>query len=131
MHPPRPVGIHSLGYVAQSDEQALTEFWPHYLEMMTRIGRERGFRAPNPASYAAEVAQGSLYVGAPLTVARRISETLRALGASRFDLKYGMGNLAHERLLRSIELYGEQVVPMVREMIAEAGPALASTGAGG
>ena len=125
-HPPQPVGIHSLGYVAESDEEAYNEFWPHYHEMMTRIGRERGFRSPTPASYAAEVAQGSLYVGSPDTVARRITETLRGLGATRFDLKYGMGDLAHEQLLRCIELYGERVIPLVREMMADDAPELTS-----
>ncbi|HEY9016548.1 MAG TPA: hypothetical protein VIM84_15955, partial [Gemmatimonadales bacterium] len=69
-----------------------------------------------------EIAQGSLYVGSPETVARKISATVQALGASRFDLKYSAGTLGHEVMLRSIELYGREVMPQVRELLAEVSP---------
>ena len=63
--------------------------------------------------------QGALYVGSPETVAGKIAANLTALGANRFDLKYGMGGLFHELLMINIELYGTQVIPRVRELVAE------------
>jgi alkanesulfonate monooxygenase SsuD/methylene tetrahydromethanopterin reductase-like flavin-dependent oxidoreductase (luciferase family) len=65
------------------------------------------------------VERGSLYVGAPDTVARKIAATVRALGIARFDFKYSVGTLSHDKLLRSIELYGAEVIPRVRQLLAE------------
>jgi alkanesulfonate monooxygenase SsuD/methylene tetrahydromethanopterin reductase-like flavin-dependent oxidoreductase (luciferase family) len=56
-----------------------------------------------------------LYVGSPETVARKIAATVKALRLSRFQLKYSAGPLAHEKLMRSIELYGSEVTPLVRK----------------
>jgi probable LLM family oxidoreductase len=115
---PRPIGVHSPGHVADTDEAARDEFFPHYLEVFGRVARQRGFRTPTRASFEQEIAQdGALYVGSPETVARKIAVTLRKLGATRFDLKYGMGGLAHESLLRNNELYGTRVAPLVRDML--------------
>ena len=58
-----------------------------------------------------------MYVGAPETVARKIAATVRALDLSRFEMKYSQGHLGHEAMMRSIELYGTQVIPMVRELL--------------
>ena len=66
-----------------------------------------------------EVEHGSLYVGSPETVARKIAATVSTLGIQRFDLKYSTGPLQHEKLMRAIELYGTQVIPRVRELLAE------------
>ena len=77
-----------------------------------------GARPAGPSS-TSEIAEGSLYVGSPETVARKIAATVRALGASRFDLKYSAGTLGHELMLRSIELYGREVIPRVRELVSE------------
>ncbi len=63
-------------------------------------------------------ADGSLYVGSAETVAAKIARTAAALGVDRFDLKYSSGRLPHQRLMRNIELYGTQVVPRVRELLA-------------
>jgi probable LLM family oxidoreductase len=115
-----PVGVHSPGHVADTDAQAREELWPHYEVMRNRIGAERGWPPTSRAEFDREIAAGSLYVGSPETVARKIAATVRALGASRFDFKYSAGTLAHERLLRSIELYGREVVPRVRRLLAEA-----------
>lgn len=117
--PDRPVGVHSPGHVAATDEQARTEFWPHYLEVIRRVSKTRGFAVPTEESFMREIGpQGALYVGSPETVARKIAANLPALCATRFDLKYGMGGLSHESLLTNIELYGTQVVPRVRELLA-------------
>ncbi|GJG85900.1 oxidoreductase [Gemmatimonadetes bacterium T265] len=116
--PALPVGVHSPGYVADTDARAAEEFWPDYQRMHARIGAERGWAPMARAAFDQEVARGSLYVGAPETVARKIAATARALGVARFDLKYSAGPLAHDRLMRSIELYGTRVVPRVRELLA-------------
>jgi probable LLM family oxidoreductase len=122
-HPPLPVGVHSPGHVAETDAQAREELWPAYQVMRNRIGAERGWGPTGRAEFEREVAAGSLYVGSPDTVARKIAKTVRGLGASRFDLKYSNGTLRHELMLRSIELYGHEVIPRVRELLAEAAPA--------
>ncbi len=114
-----PVGIHSPGHVAETDQQAREELWPHYRTMRDRIGAERGWPPISAAEFDHEIAAGSLYAGSPETVARKIASTVRALGASRFDLKYSAGTLGHETMLRSIELYGRKVIPRVRQLIAE------------
>ena len=86
------------------------------------IGSVPSADGPRPAgpSSTSEIAEGSLYVGSPETVARKIAATVRALGASRFDLKYSAGTLRHELMLRSIELYGREVIPRVRELVSDA-----------
>ncbi|WP_439657980.1 LLM class flavin-dependent oxidoreductase [Lentzea sp. HUAS TT2] len=116
---PLPIGIHSPGHVAPTDEQAREEFWPHYLDVIGRLGKTRGFSTPTPESYAHEVGpHGALFVGSPETVAEKMARTMKKLDASRFDLKYGIGGLSHESLMRTIELYGTKVVPLVRDMLA-------------
>jgi len=62
--------------------------------------------------------EGALYVGSPETVAQKIAQNLTTLGANCFDLKYGMGGLSHQALMTTIELYGNQVIPRVRELLA-------------
>jgi len=117
-HPELPVGMHSPGFVADSDEQAREEVWRPYSEMMTRIGAERGWPPMSRAQYQQEVEHGSLYVGSPETVARKIGASSRALEVARFDLKYSAGTLSHPKLMRCIELYGSVVIPRVRELLA-------------
>jgi probable LLM family oxidoreductase len=119
--PDRPVGVHSPGHVAATDEQAREEFWPHYLEVIRHASKTRGFAVPTKESFMHETgSQGALYVGSPETVARKIAANLPMLGATRFDLKYGMGGLSHAALMTNIELYGTEVVPRVRELLADA-----------
>jgi probable LLM family oxidoreductase len=115
---PLPVGVHSPGHVADTDEQAREEFWPRYLQVITHVAETRGFAIPTKESFMYEVGpRGALFVGSPETVARKIAATLPALGANRFDLKYGMGGLSHEVLMKNIELYGTQVLPRVRALL--------------
>src|ERR1700736_587071 len=85
--------------------------------MRDRIGAERGWPPMQPSEFDQEVDRGSLYVGSPETVAAKIAATAKALGPSRFDLKYSAGALPHEKLMRCIELYGSKVIPLVREML--------------
>lgn len=114
----QPVGVHSHGYVADTDAQARDELWPDYKAMRDRIGAERGWPPMQRSEFDREADHGSLYVGSPETVARRIATTARALSLSRFDMKYSAGALSHERILRCIRLYGERVIPRAREMLA-------------
>ncbi|HKU62877.1 MAG TPA: LLM class flavin-dependent oxidoreductase [Gemmatimonadales bacterium] len=126
-----PLGVHSPGYVADGDDEAREQLWPAYRAMRDRIGRERGWPPMSRAEFEHEIADGSLYVGSPETVARKIAATVRDLGASRFDLKYSAGTLSHERMLRSIELYGSTVIPRVRELLASAPSAEQPSAVGG
>ncbi|MCS5733651.1 LLM class flavin-dependent oxidoreductase [Herbiconiux daphne] len=115
----QPVGVHSPGHIAATDEEAREQLWPHYQALMNRIGRERGWSPMGRAHFEQEVGpHGSLYVGAPETVATKIANAVRTLGVDRFDLKYGNGGLGHDKLMTSIELYGTRVIPRVRELLA-------------
>lgn len=124
-----PVGAHSPGHIAETDSRAREELWNPYREMHSRIGAERGWPPISRDQYEHEIERGSLYVGSPETVALKIASTARALGLSRFDLKYSSGPLPHATMLRSIELYGTEVIPRVRELLAvpdDASPAIQS-----
>ena len=115
---PQPIGVHSPGHVAPTDEQAKDELWPHYSAMMNRIGRERGWPPRSRDDFEREAGpDGALYVGAAETVAEKIVRTVNVLDLSRFDLKYSNGTLPHDALMKSIELYGTEVVPRVRHRL--------------
>ena len=116
--PVQPIGVHSPGYVAETDDAARAELWPDYKQMRDRIGAERGWPPMGRAEFEREADHGSLYVGAPETVARKIAATAKALGIQRFNLKYSAGPLPHAKLMRSIELYGRKVIPLVHDMLA-------------
>jgi len=118
--PAQPIGIHSPGFIGETDEEARELLWPHYKIMRDRIGKERGWGEMTRAEFDSEANTGSLYVGSAETVARRIASSIIALGADRFDLKYSAGPLPHAALLRGIELYGTKVIPMVKEIVGEA-----------
>jgi probable LLM family oxidoreductase len=117
--PPLPVGVHSPGYVADTDEQARDALWPYMKQGRDRIGAERGWPPLQREQYDHDAGpEGSLYVGSPETVARKIATTAKALGLARFDMKYSAGRLPHMKLMRCIELYGTQVIPLVRDMLS-------------
>lgn len=116
---PMPLGMHSPGHVAESDREARDQLWEHFAANRNRIGAERGWPKATRFEFEAEASEGSLYVGSPETVAQKIAATVRALGVDRFDLKYANGTMPHEQLMSSIELYATEVIPRVRELIAE------------
>jgi probable LLM family oxidoreductase len=124
--PRLPVGVHSPGHVAETDAQARDELWPGYREMRDRIGAERGWGPTSRSEYEQEIDSGSLYVGSPETVARKIAATAKALGVQRFDMKYSSGPLGHAALMRCVELYGREVIPRVRELLAAPAPVTAA-----
>ncbi len=116
---PLPVGMHSPGYVAETDEQAREELFPHFQAQRDRIGRERGWPPTTRIQFERDAsAEGALYVGSPETVARKIATNLALLGVTRFDLKYANGAMGHDQLMRCIELYGTRVAPLVRDMLS-------------
>lgn len=115
-----PVGLHSLGFVAPTDEEAIEIQWPYYKEQFEWAARERGWRDPTYEQFLAEVDHGSMYVGSPETVANRIAAVIRTLGLSRFDLLYALGRVPHQQRMATIELYGRAVIPRVRELLATA-----------
>jgi probable LLM family oxidoreductase len=115
-----PIGIHSHGCIAETDREAQDALWPAWREMRDRIGRERGWPPTSEREFQHEIEAGSLYVGAPDTVARRIADTLLAMGVQRFDMKYSAGPLSHAHMRRSIALYGTEVIPRVRAHLAAA-----------
>lgn len=118
--PEQPIGVHSPGHVAETDQQAQDELWPHYAEMHRRIGRDRGWPPLTRAEYDVTAGpQGALMVGSPETVATKITTVAKALGLSRFDLKYSHGTLPHEAMMKSIELYATEVAPRVRENLRQ------------
>ncbi|MCW1250674.1 LLM class flavin-dependent oxidoreductase [Acaricomes phytoseiuli] len=116
--PSMPLALHSPGFVAPTDEEAKEVMWPHHQKMRDRIGAERGWGPISTIEYEREIQGGSLYVGSPETVARKIARTIKLLGVNRFDLKYSAGTLGHDQLMRNIKLYGTEVVPRVREILA-------------
>lgn len=115
--PPLPIGVHSHGFIGATDAQAKDDLFADYKRMRDRIGSERGWPPMGRAEFEREIEHGSLYVGAPETVARKIAATAKALGVARFDLKYSAGPLPHDKMMRSIELYGRKVIPLVRDML--------------
>jgi probable LLM family oxidoreductase len=114
-----PIGLHTLGFVAETDEEAMEIQWPSYKEQFESAARERGWRLPTYEQFLAEVDHGSMYVGSPETVANRIAGVIRTLSLSRFDLHYAIGPIPHEQRMAAIELFGREVIPRVRELIAE------------
>ena len=116
--PDLPIAVHSPGFIADTDEEAAEQYWSHHRVMRDRIGAERGWPKSTPEEFVNEIQHGSLYLGSPETVARKLASTMSTLGIQRFDLKYSAGTLPHELMMRSIELYGSIVIPMVKDILA-------------
>src|SRR5215210_361626 len=98
-HGSLPLGVHSPGHIAETDARAREELWPAYQVMRNRIGAERGWGPTSRAEFEHEIAAGSLYVGSPETVAKKIAGTVGALGVSLFDFKYSVCTLSHDVML--------------------------------
>jgi probable LLM family oxidoreductase len=121
--PALPIAVHSPGFIAATDAEAIELLWPHAEAQLRRIGRERGWPPITRARFESDIAAGAWHVGSPETVAQKMANTVQTLGIDRFDLKYSVGTLPHERSLQTIELYATQVIPRVRELLAAAQPA--------
>jgi probable LLM family oxidoreductase len=116
----RPIGMHSPGFVAATDDEAKELFYPGYRETRDRIGAQRGWPPLSRQEFDAEVEHGSLYVGSVETVSRKIAHAIRVLDVGRFDMIYSTaGTVSATARLRSVELYGAHVIPRVRELLAD------------
>ena len=109
------VGLHSLGYVAESTQQAMDEFYPGYEKIFNRIGKERGWPPVSRAQFEAQCGpRGAYIIGNPEDVAAKILRHSEALGGiTRLTFQMDNAELNNEQLLRSIELIGNRVIPLV------------------
>jgi probable LLM family oxidoreductase len=110
------VGLHSPGYVAATDEQAIAEYYPGYAELWTKLGRERGWPPVTKRQFDALVAPlGVLVLGGPEQVAEKLLRHSEALGGiDRFTFQMDNAGLTHQQLMQSIELIGSKVIPLVK-----------------
>lgn len=111
------VGLHSLGYVAETSEEAIAEYYPGYAETFTRIGKERGWPPVSRSRFDAQNGPlGALLVGNPEEVAEKILRHSESLGGiTRFSFQMDNAALPHSKLLKSIELIGTKVSPLVNK----------------
>ncbi|WP_084103201.1 LLM class flavin-dependent oxidoreductase [Demequina sp. NBRC 110056] len=117
-----PVGMHSHGFIAPTDEEAREVYFPGYKAMRDRIGAERGWPPMSRADYDGEIDHGSLYVGSPETVAAKMAAGITAVDAGRFDLVYtGGGAMPASARMRAVELFGTEVIPRVKDILADGG----------
>ena len=114
---PRTIGIHSPGLVAETDAEAIQAFYDPYVTHNARVGRERGWAPMDEERFMNEVNYGALFVGSVETVAQKIARAIKGIGADTFDLKIGTGS--HDAQMRAIELYGTEVIPRVKELLAD------------
>ena len=117
-HNAHPVGMHSPGFIADTDEQAIEISFPLFKEQMDKVGATRGWQPMTRQHFMNEVRGGSMYVGSPETVARKIAKAMKAVDVERFDLVYGFGPMKASDRRHMIELYGKKVIPRVRELLA-------------
>jgi probable LLM family oxidoreductase len=111
------VGLHSLGYVAETTEQAVEEFYPGYAASMTQVGKERGWPPMTRGRFEAQSGPlGALLVGGPAAVAEKVLRHAEALGGiSRLTFQMDSAELPHEKLMRAIELIGQKVKPLINK----------------
>ena len=109
------VGLHSLGYVAESSKQAVEDYFPGYAKTFTRIGRERGWPPVTLKRFKEQNGPtGALMIGNPEEIAEKILRHSEALGGiSRFTFQMDNAELSHKQLLKSIELIGQKIKPII------------------
>lgn len=118
-HEAHPVGIHSPGFIGETDEEAIKVSFPFFKTQMDRVGKTRGWTPMGYDHFIQEVQHGSMYVGSPETVAQKIARAMKAVDATRFDMVYGFGPVPAELRRRTVELYASNVIPRVRELLGE------------
>ena len=117
--PVHPIGVHSPGFIAETDEEARRIAWPCYKTSYDRIGKSRGWAPFTKDQFEQEIEHGSMYIGSPETVARKIARTITLLGAGRFDLVYGGGPMPASARIKMVELYATKVIPLVRDYLSK------------
>lgn len=116
---PPLIGVHSIGLVAQTDEEARARFAERWISIFGARAASYGQASPSLAQFTREVEEGALIVGSPETVARKVARVIRELRVTRFDLKYDLGPMPAAHRAESIRLFGTEVVPRVRELLAQ------------
>jgi alkanesulfonate monooxygenase SsuD/methylene tetrahydromethanopterin reductase-like flavin-dependent oxidoreductase (luciferase family) len=114
------VSIHSIGFIADTTEQAASDFYPSYSELFNRIGKERGWPPIGRAQFdASRGPTGALVIGDPETIAEKIIYENNVLGGiNRFTILFNGGMIGHRKTMHAIELLGTRVAPMVRKELA-------------
>jgi probable LLM family oxidoreductase len=116
-----PLGINSLGLVADTSQRAADVFYPAYSSVMNAIGRERGWGPIGRADFdAMRSPKGALLVGSPQEVIDKVLREHEIFGHERFLLQTSVGAMPHRDVLRSLELFGSEVAPVVRKATAKA-----------
>lgn len=118
-HDAHPVGMHSPGFIADTDEQAVKIAFPLFKQAMDKVGKTRGWQPMSREHFMNEVSNGSMYVGSPETVAKKIAAAMKSVDAKRFDMVYGFGPMQASDRRHMIELYATKVIPRVRELLTE------------
>lgn len=113
------IGIHSPGFIADTDEEAIKIAWPAHKTNFDRIGSSRGWPPITKDNFDHEVAHGSLYIGSPETVAQKMTKTIKTLGVNRMDLVYGGGPMPAKARMRMVELYATEVIPRINELLSQ------------
>ncbi len=109
-----PLAVHAHGHIAEDSNQAADEFYPSYANAMTKLGQERGWGPmTRPQFDAMRGPEGSLVLGDPAEVAAKILRWGDVLGIRRFMLHVSVGTMPHDQVLRTIELLGTEVAPLV------------------
>jgi probable LLM family oxidoreductase len=132
-HRPLPLSINSHGFIAENGDQAAEIAFPAFAETMNRIGRERGWPPMTREQFeASRTLRGANFVGSPAEIVEKILFQHRIFGHDRCLLQFSVGTLPHDRIMRSIELFGTVVAPAVRQALQErdAGPRRDGGGAG-
>lgn len=111
--------MHSPGFIADTDEEAIEIGFPLFKEAMDKVGATRGWQPMTKQHFMNEVKGGSMYVGSPETVAQKIARAMKIVDAERFDMVYGFGPMKASDRRHMIGLYAEKVIPRVRELLAE------------
>jgi alkanesulfonate monooxygenase SsuD/methylene tetrahydromethanopterin reductase-like flavin-dependent oxidoreductase (luciferase family) len=115
------VGLHSLGYVGDTTDEAIEDFYPGYAASMTEIGKERGWPPMTRSRFLAQMGPtGALLIGGPEEVANKILRHAEGLGGiSRLTFQMDSAELSHEKLMHSIELIGTHVAPLVNKVVSK------------
>ena len=109
------IGVHSHGFIAKDNEKVIEQYWPPHHAVYAKIGAERGWRSYQKKDYLQAIEYGPLYIGDPTRVATKIIKTIKELGINRFMLHMPGAVMPHQEVLKSIELFGKVVVPMIKK----------------
>jgi alkanesulfonate monooxygenase SsuD/methylene tetrahydromethanopterin reductase-like flavin-dependent oxidoreductase (luciferase family) len=117
--PAPQLSINSHGYIAETAQQAIEESFPYVSVTMNKIGRERGWSPLTHQAYSNSAAlEGANFVGTPQQVIDKILFQYDIFHHDRFLVQFSVGTMPHDKIMRSIELYGTEVAPAVREEVA-------------